>query len=304
MKKLNFTTEIKAAPELVWERMLGDAGYRAWTAAFMEGSYYVGGWNKGDSIRFLSPSGHGMVSEIADSRPHEYVSIRHLGMIANGVEDTTSEQVRAWTPAYENYTLTRTASGTQVKIEMDITEDFAAFMEDAWPKALAKLKKICEEGMKVSITPFLWFDNNAEDAVNYYLGIFPEAFIRRKVNYGKAGPGREGTVMIVDFSLAGQDYTALNGGPHMRMNGAVSFVIHCSTQQEIDHYWDKLGAGGQLQQCGWLVDKFGVTWQVVPRQLLALLSTQDSAQYERVIKAMMQMIKLEIAPLEKAAKGA
>lgn len=303
MKKLKFSQDIDATPEVVWDRMLGDASYRIWTSAFMEGSYYVGSWNKGDKIRFLSPGGHGMLSEIAESRPQEYVSIRHIGMIMNGVEDTTSEQVKAWMPAYENYTFVRTASGTRVEVDTDMADDFCSYMEDTWPRALAKLKTICEQGMKVSITPFLWFNDNAEEAVNYYVSVFPDAFIRMTLRHGKAGPGKEGSVMVIDFSLAGLDYTALNGGPHMQFSGATSFVVHCTTQQEIDHYWDKLGAGGQIQQCGWLTDKFGVTWQIVPRQLPALLSTKDSAQYERLMQAMMKMVKLEIAPLEKAAQG-
>jgi predicted 3-demethylubiquinone-9 3-methyltransferase (glyoxalase superfamily) len=303
MKKLNFSTDIDAAPHVVWDLMLGDAGYRNWTSAFCEGSYYVGSWNKGDKIRFLSPGNNGMIAEIAESRPHEHVSIRHLGIIMNGVEDTTSEQVRAWTPAYENYTLEPIDKGTRVRIAMDITDEFAAYMEDTWPRALARLKKLCEEGLKPNITPFLWFNDNAEEAVNYYLGIFPEAFIRRTVRYGKSGPGKEGSVMVIDFSLAGQDYTALNGGPHYTFSVATSFVVHCSTQQEIDHFWDKLGAGGQYQQCGWLTDKFGVTWQITPRQLLALIGSSDDAQRDRVMQAMMKMVKLEIAPLQQAAQG-
>ncbi|MES2623769.1 MAG: VOC family protein [Pseudomonadota bacterium] len=152
-----------------------------------------------------------------------------------------------------------------------------------------------------NITPFLWFNNNAEAAVNFYLGIFPAATITKTMRYGKAGPGVEGSVMTISFTLNGLEYTAINGGPMFSFNGAISFVIHCNTQPEVDHYWDKLGAGGLFHQCGWLTDKFGVTWQVVPRQLVELLDTPDTQQNERVMQAMMKMIKLEIAPLEQAA---
>ncbi len=152
-----------------------------------------------------------------------------------------------------------------------------------------------------NITPFLWFNDNAEKAVDYYLGIFPDAKITTVLRYGKAGPGVEGSVMTISFTLAGLEYTAINGGPMFTFSGGISFVVHCNTQAEVDHYWNKLGAGGQYHPCGWLTDKFGVTWQVVPRQLVQLLDTPDQGQSERVMTAMMKMGKLEIAPLEQAA---
>jgi predicted 3-demethylubiquinone-9 3-methyltransferase (glyoxalase superfamily) len=153
------------------------------------------------------------------------------------------------------------------------------------------------------ITPFLWFDNNAEDAVNFYLDVFPRSSIRQALRYGKAGPGPEGSVMVIDFTLDGSEFTALNGGPMMKFSGAVSFVINCTSQPELDYYWDKLGAGGQYQQCGWLIDRFGVTWQVVPTRLIELMSSPDAATHQRVTEAMMKMVKLDIAALEKAAAG-
>ena len=152
-----------------------------------------------------------------------------------------------------------------------------------------------------NITPFLWFTDNAEVAVNYYLGVFPDSKITKILRYGKAGPGVEGSVMTISFTLAGLEYTAINGGPMFSFNGAISFVVHCNTQAEVDHYWEKLGTGGQYHPCGWLTDMFGVTWQVVPRQLVELLDTPDQQQSERVMKVMMKMGKLEIAPLEQAA---
>ena len=124
--------------------MFTDATYRQWTSAFCEGSYFEGGWNTGDRIRFLSPSGRGMLSVIAESRPGEFLSIKHIGMIVKGIEDTTSEQVRAWTPAFENYTLTTSGADTEVKVAMDLPPEHEQYMLDTWPKALAKLKQLCE----------------------------------------------------------------------------------------------------------------------------------------------------------------
>lgn len=154
----------------------------------------------------------------------------------------------------------------------------------------------------VAVTPFLWFNDNAEQAVDFYVGIFPQASVSKVIRYGKAGPGAEGTVMTIAFSLAGQEFTALNGGPYFTFSGAISFVVHCNTQDEVDHFWTHLGDGGTVHQCGWVTDRFGITWQVVPRQLVALLDTTDAGQYERVMQAMMKMVKLEIAPLEQAAR--
>lgn len=154
-----------------------------------------------------------------------------------------------------------------------------------------------------AITPFLWFDGNAEDAVKHYLGIFPNSALGRVLRYGKNGMGREGGVMTLDFTLNGMQFTALNGGPLYSFSSATSFTIHCGTQQEVDHYWEKLGAGGRHQPCGWLVDGFGVTWQVVPTQLPDLLASADEAVVQRVTQAMLQMTKLDIAALAKAAAG-
>lgn len=158
--------------------------------------------------------------------------------------------------------------------------------------------------MMQRITPFLWFDDQAEAAVDFYIGIFPRSSIRKVLRYMKGAPGPEGAVMTIDFVLDGVDYVALNGGPVFTFSSATSFVINCTTQQEIDHYWDKLGAGGSYQQCGWLVDRFGVTWQVVPVQLVELMSSPDASRNERVMHAMLKMQKLDIAALERAAASA
>ena len=163
--------------------------------------------------------------------------------------------------------------------------------------------------MKITqrISPCLWFDDQAEQAAKFYTSIFKNAKIGRITRYGEAGReihGRPpGSVLTVEFELDGQKFTALNGGPLFQFNEAMSLMIWCETQQEVDHYWDKLGAGGDpsAQQCGWLKDKFGVSWQVVPTIMLELLSDPDHARSERAMAAMMQMKKLDIAALKKAA---
>jgi len=149
MKTLRYATTIRAPREAVWAAMLGPETYRAWTAPFCEGSgcessYYEGSWNTGDRIRFLAPNGDGMASAIAESRPPEFVSIRHLGLVKDGIEDTTSEAAMAWASAFENYAFAETNGATEVTVEMQMPADFDAFMDEAWPKALAKLKSICE----------------------------------------------------------------------------------------------------------------------------------------------------------------
>ena len=153
------------------------------------------------------------------------------------------------------------------------------------------------------ITPFLWFDNNAEEAANFYASIFEDARVLEVTRYGDAGPGPKGTAMTVKFQLHGQEFTALNGGPHFRFTEAVSFVVNCSTQEEVDKYWDRLmEGGGKPSQCGWLKDRFGLSWQVVPTALSDLIRQKDPEKSQRVMKAMLQMVKIDIGTLEQAAE--
>jgi len=150
------------------------------------------------------------------------------------------------------------------------------------------------------IIPFLWFNNNAEEAVNFYASVFKDSRILNIARYGDAGPGPKGQVMTASFQLNGQEFIALNGGPHFKFTEAISFVVNCQTQEEVDEYWDKLSDGGEKSRCGWLKDKFGLSWQVVPTILSKLLGDKDAEKSKRVMSAMMQMDKIDIAKLEQA----
>ena len=151
------------------------------------------------------------------------------------------------------------------------------------------------------IRPFLWFDKEAEEAANFYVSIFQNSRITDVTRYGEPGPGPAGSVMTVAFVLDGQEFIALNGGPHFRFTEAVSMFVTCDNQAEVDYFWDKLMAGGgQSSQCGWLKDRFGLSWQIVPAVLMTLLQDPDPATSARVMQAMLQMVKLDIAALQRA----
>ena len=151
------------------------------------------------------------------------------------------------------------------------------------------------------IIPFLWFDNNAEEAVQYYTSIFKDSKILVTSRYGDAGPGPKGAVMTVKFELNGQEFIALNGGPHFKFTEAISFVVNCETQREIDEYWAKLTAGGKEVQCGWLKDKYGLSWQIVPTILGQLMQNKDPEKVKNVTQAFMKMVKMDIEALKRAA---
>ncbi|HXB99523.1 MAG TPA: VOC family protein [Terriglobales bacterium] len=153
------------------------------------------------------------------------------------------------------------------------------------------------------IVPFLWFDSNAEEAVNFYISVFKNSKILNIARYGDAGPGPKGTVMTMNFQLEGQDFMALNGGPYYTFSPAISFFVNCETQAEVDELWEKLTAGGSDVQCGWLRDKFGVSWQIIPRTLIELMQDKDPMKSQRVFKAMMGMIKIDIEGLKRAYRG-
>lgn len=153
------------------------------------------------------------------------------------------------------------------------------------------------------ITPFLWFDGQAEEAANFYVSVFKSAKITNIMRVGDAGPGPKGSVLVVGFEIEGVAFSALNGGPNFKINEAISFVVHCESQQEVDYYWGKLSEGGKEIQCGWLKDKFGVAWQVVPTAFFKLVADPDPGKVSRVMQAMMKMVKFDIAALERAAEG-
>jgi len=150
------------------------------------------------------------------------------------------------------------------------------------------------------ITPFLWFDNNVDEAIKFYASIFKNSKLLYEVKYGEAGPGPKDTIMTATFELEGQKFMALNGGPMFKFTEAISLFISCDNQEEIDYYWEKLSEGGEKSRCGWLKDKFGLSWQVVPKNLGELLHNSDSKKANNVMQAMMAMDKLDIAALEKA----
>lgn len=153
------------------------------------------------------------------------------------------------------------------------------------------------------ITPFLWFDGKAEEAMNFYTSIFKNSKVGRVTRYGESSPGSKGAVITATFQLDGQDFIALNGGPQFSFTPAISFFVNCENQEEVDDFWEKLSEGGKESQCGWLSDKYGITWQIVPSALGQMLSDKDSEKSKRVTQAMLQMKKLDVAKLEQAYEG-
>jgi predicted 3-demethylubiquinone-9 3-methyltransferase (glyoxalase superfamily) len=154
------------------------------------------------------------------------------------------------------------------------------------------------------IDPFLWFDHQAQEAAEFYVSLFDDSEITNVARYPQNTPGPAGEVMTVNFTLAGQPFVALNGGPSLKFSAATSFFVHCKDQDEVDRLWDRLTDGGETQQCGWVTDRFGVTWQIVPDRLMELLGDPDPGRSNRAMQAMLQMDKIEIKALEDAANDA
>jgi two-component system sensor histidine kinase QseC len=153
------------------------------------------------------------------------------------------------------------------------------------------------------ITPCLWFDTQGEEAVNFYLSIFKDAKVTDVLRYGEGAPRPKGSVLTMTFEIEGQSFMVLNGGPEYTFNPAISLAVSCKTQEEVDYYWERLLEGGSPVQCGWLTDKFGVSWQIVPTPLIEMLKDADKAKAQRVMEAMMKMIKIDIPTLQKAYDG-
>lgn len=154
------------------------------------------------------------------------------------------------------------------------------------------------------ITPFLWFDGKAEEAMKFYVSVFENSQVVNVTRYGEAGPGPKGTVMIATFQLNGQEFIALNGGPQFKFTEAISFLVNCETQKEVDELWGKLSEGGEKSRCGWLKDKYGLSWQIVPTVLGEMLRDKDAEKSKRVMMTMLQMEKIDIATLKQAYKSA
>jgi len=150
------------------------------------------------------------------------------------------------------------------------------------------------------ITPFLWFDNKAEEAMHFYVSIFKNSKVGSVTRYGDEGPGPKGTVMTATFELEGQEFVGLNGGPQFKFTEAISFLVNCEAQEEVDEFWEKLSEGGEEGRCGWLKDKFGLSWQIVPTALGEMLQDKDAARSQRVMHALLQMDKIDIAALKRA----
>ena len=150
------------------------------------------------------------------------------------------------------------------------------------------------------ITPFLWFNDQAEEAMNFYVSIFKNSKVGRVTRYGEAGPGPKGSVMSATFQLEGQEFMALNGGPHFSFTPAISFFVNCETQAEVDELWKKLSAGGKIERCGWLKDKYGLSWQIIPSALGRLMGDKNAAKAQSVMKAMLEMDKIDVARLQQA----
>ncbi|HEX2914484.1 MAG TPA: VOC family protein [Chloroflexia bacterium] len=153
------------------------------------------------------------------------------------------------------------------------------------------------------ITPSLWFDNTAEEAVNFYISVFKKARITTITRYGKEGPGQEGVVRTIAFEIDGQEFLAINGGPEYKFTPAISFAVNCESQNEVDELWEKLSEGGAKDRCGWLVDKYGMSWQIVPEVLMQYMNDPDPVKQERVMSAVLQMDKLDIKTLQQAYAG-
>jgi len=154
------------------------------------------------------------------------------------------------------------------------------------------------------VTPFLWFDNQAEEAMNFYVSLFKNSKVLSVSRYGEGGPGPQGTVMTATFQLDGQEFMALNGGPYFKFTEAISLFVNCETQEEVDELWEKFSEGGEVQQCGWLKDRYGLSWQIVPTALSEMLGDPDPKKAQSVMQAMLQMTKIDIAALRRAYDAA
>jgi predicted 3-demethylubiquinone-9 3-methyltransferase (glyoxalase superfamily)/uncharacterized protein YndB with AHSA1/START domain len=258
MQKINFSVAINATPECVWQILWDDHSYRGWTSIFQEGSYAESDWQEGSKVLFLDGQGKGMVSTIARLVPQEVMSFKHLGVIKDGAEDFSTD----FGEAYETYFLKKTADGTELVVELDSDPAYTAYFEGVFPSALQLVKSMSEAQ---KITPFLWFDQDAEAAVQLYTSLFSGSEVKNVMRNGDA-------VFSIDFNLAGQSFGALNGGPMFKFTPAVSYYVVCNTEAEVEALWNGLAPGGSVlmplqaypwsPKYGWLQDRFGLSWQI------------------------------------------
>ena len=259
-----------ATQEDVWHAITLPEHYCAWTKVFASSSHFVGNWNKGDSIRFLATNAKGkldgMVAEIAEANFPSFLSIRHLGYVYDGVDDTTSDEIKSWAPAYENYTLTKVSDQeTLFELEQDVTDDYYEMFLGLWPKAMVALKDIAERISSQPIYPCLWFNQNGKDAADFYCSLFNAAKILDENGF------------VVTFELMGSKFMAINGGPMYKVNSAVSYTVYCESDTEIERIYSALVDGGQVlmplgsynwsQKYAWVIDQFGVNWQLDVAQI-------------------------------------
>lgn len=265
MKTINLTIEINTSPENVWKAIVSPEYYNSWTYVFTATSHFKGGWNKGDTIRFLAYSKDGkldgMVSEIAESIFPSFLSIRHLGYVYDGKDDTESDEIKSWAPAYENYSLTKSGDkSTLFELFMDVTDDYYDMFMDLWPKALKALKSTAENIKDQFIFPCLWFDHQAHEAADFYCSIFAKS---RKLG---------SNAFMNTYEIWGCKFMAINGGPKYNVNQAVSYYVYCGSNEEIDRLYTMLSDGGKIimpldkymwsPKYAWVVDKYGVSWQL------------------------------------------
>lgn len=300
-------------------------GPRGWSLAVCEGDFKVGGWwrfvlrgpdgtemGMRGAIRELVRPERVVHAESFDDYPGESLVSTHFSeqdgkttvtitvryeskqirdaVVASGMEHGAAE-------CYDKlaeYLETASPSGVTRQSHPGTTGQ-----EDRWTAPTGILNLRGRNTMQ-KITPFLWYNGQAEEAMNFYVSIFKNSKIGRVSRYGDAGPGAKGTVMSATFQLDGQEFMALNGGPQFTFSPAISFFVSCETQDEVDDLWEKLSAGGRRDRCGWLQDKYGVSWQIIPSVLGRLLSDKDAEKSQRVMKAMLQMDKLDIKRLQEA----
>jgi predicted 3-demethylubiquinone-9 3-methyltransferase (glyoxalase superfamily)/uncharacterized protein YndB with AHSA1/START domain len=266
MERKTFDIVITASPEAVWQVLWNDVTYRRWTSVFHEGSYAESDWKEGSKILFLAPGGDGMASRIAVNREYSEMAFQHLGIVKNGVEDYDGEEVKNWAGAMEVYRLEPLANGaTKLTAELDVNDEYADYFLNTFPKALQIVKDLAEGNHPTKITPFLWFDGQAEEAADFYVSVFKNSEIKTVTRSGDS-------VMVVNFSLDGQEFSALNGGPEFKVNPSISFYVVCETEAETDEVWRRLSEGGSAlmplqkydwsEKYGWVQDRFGVSWQI------------------------------------------